>query len=147
MSDLNRRKAIKCATAAGLAATASTLLAGSLLAEGELEPAREGQQGTAAPDKQSAIVASNHVPISMFIRGKQEIQLAGVKPGPSEPKWVAKADDSSIVNVCVQPVEIESLPVDHWELTITGLKMGTTQVHVQETVAPPSGRRMTLSSM
>ena len=46
---------------------------------------------------------------------------------------------SSIVNVCVQPVEIESLPVDHWELTITGLKMGTTQVHVQETVAPPSG--------
>jgi hypothetical protein len=132
MSDLNRREAMKRATSTGLAATASTLLAGTVRAEGD----QEGQPGTAAPDKQSAIVANNHVPITIFIRGKQQIQLTGQKPGPGAPKWVARADDPSIVNVAVQPVEVGSLPVDHWELTITGLKMGNTQVHVQETVAP-----------
>jgi hypothetical protein len=112
-------------------------LAGTVRAEGNQDPAREDQPGVSTQDKQSAILANNHVPISIFIRGKQQIQLTGRKPGPGQPKWVAKADDPSICNVTVQPVEIGSLPVEHWELTITGLKMGTTQVHVEETVAPP----------
>src|SRR5262249_10863796 len=131
MSDVNRREAMKRATAAGVAACASTLLAGTARAEGGQEPARDGQPGTAATGKPSAILANNHVPISIFARGKQQIQLTGRKPSPGAPSWVAKADDPSIVSVTVQPVEIESLPVEHWELTVTGLKMGTTQVHVQ----------------
>ena len=43
MSDLNRREAMKRAMAAGLAASASTLLAVSVRAENGQEPAREGQ--------------------------------------------------------------------------------------------------------
>jgi hypothetical protein len=130
MSDLNRREAMKCATAAGVAASASALLAGTVRAERHQEPAGNDPQ-----DKQSAIVASNHVPISIFIRGKQEIQLTGRKPGPGAPSWGAKADDPSIVQVSVQPVEIGPFPVEYWELTVTGLKMGNTRVHVQETQA------------
>ncbi len=137
MSDLNRREAMKRAMAAGVAASASTLLAVTVRAENGQEPAREGQPSTAAPGRQTAILANNHVPISILVRGKQMLQLTGQKPAPGAPRWVAKADDPSIVNVTVQPVEIESLPVEFWDLTITGLKIGTTQVHVEETAAPP----------
>jgi hypothetical protein len=78
---------------------------------------------------------SGDVPISIFIRGKQEIQLTGRKPVPGGPTWSAQAVDPSIVQVTVQPVEIGPFPVEYWELTVTGLKIGNTQVHVQETQA------------
>ena len=133
MNDLNRREAMKRATAAGVAASASTLLAGTVRAESEREPAGEGQSGIAAPDKQAPAAESNHVPISIFIRGKQQIQLTGRQLGAGAPSWGAKAADPSIVHVTVQPVAIGSFPVKYWELTVTGLKMGHTQVHVQET--------------
>jgi hypothetical protein len=135
MSDLTRRKALKRATAAGVLASASTLLAGSVRSEEGPEPAREAPQGLTAPDKQPAAATSNHVPISIFIRGKQGIQLTGRKPVPGGPTWSAQAVDPSIVQVTVQPVEIGPFPVEYWELTVTGLKIGNTQVHVQETQA------------
>jgi hypothetical protein len=134
MSKLNRRIAMKRAAAAGMAASASTMVAGTVRAEGNQESA---QPGAATQEKQSAILANNHVPMSIFVRGKQQLQLTGGKSAPGAPMWCAKADDSSICQVTVQPVEIGTFPVEYWELTITGLKMGSTQVHVQETVAPP----------
>ncbi len=135
MSELNRREAMKRATAVGVAASASTLLAGSVSGESDREPAGQGQSGIAAPDKQAPAATSNHVPISIFIRGKQQIQLTGRKPLPGAPSWGARAADPSIVHVTVQPVEIGPFPVEYWELTVTGLKIGHTQVHVQETQA------------
>jgi hypothetical protein len=102
--------------------------------------AEEGQEPTreiAAPDKQPLAGTSNHVPISIFIRGRQQIQLTGRKPGPGVPTWAARAADPSIVQATVQPVQIGPFPVEYWELTVTGLKIGSTQVHVQETQATP----------
>jgi hypothetical protein len=135
MSDLSRREAMKRATAAGVVASASTLLAGSVRAKEGQEPAREAVGSLAAPDKQLPTGTSNHVPISIFIRGKQQIQLTGRKPIPGAPKWGATVADPSIVKVTVEPVEIGPFPVEYWELTLTGLKIGNTQVHVLETQA------------
>jgi hypothetical protein len=133
MSDLNRREAMKRATAVGVAASATTLLAATVRAEGDLESAQEGQPSPTAPGKQQPVAGtSNHVPISIFIRGRQQIQLTGRRPVPGGPTWSATAADPSVVHVTVQPVEIGPFPVEYWELTIIGLKIGQTQVHVQE---------------
>ena len=78
---------------------------------------------------------SHHVPISIFIRGKQQIQLTGQKPVPGGPTWSVTADDPSIVQVTVEPSQIGVFPVKFWDLTVTGLKTGNTQVHVQESQA------------
>lgn len=123
MSELSRREAMKRATAAGVVASGSTLLA-----------------GTRAADEKSAVETSNHVPVSIFIHGKQQIQLSGRKPQPGGPSWSAKAEDSSIVQVTVEPSQIALFPVQFWDLTVTGLKIGKTRVHVQEAQAthPPN---------
>jgi hypothetical protein len=135
MSDLSRREAMKRATAAGVVASTSTLLASTVRAEEGQEPAPDANPGAAAPTKQLPAATSNHVPISIFIRGKQEIQLTGRKPIQGGPSWSVRADDPSIVQVTVEPVQIGPFPVEYWELTVTGLKIGNTQVHVQETQA------------
>jgi hypothetical protein len=135
MNDLSRREAMKRATAAGVVASASTLLAGSVRAEEGQDPAREGSGGITPPGKQLPAGTSNHVPISIFIRGRQQIQLSGRKPIPGAPRWDARAADPSIVQVTAEPVQIGPFPVEYWELTVTGLRIGNTQVHVQETQA------------
>jgi len=126
MSELSRRDAMKRATAAGVVASGCTLLAGTVRAE---KPA------TREADEKSAAAMSDHVPISIFIRGKQQIQLTGQKPVPGGPSWSVTADDPSIVQVTVEPSQIGVFPVKFWELTVTGLKTGNTQVHVQESQA------------
>ena len=137
MSDLSRREAMKRATAAGVVVSASTVLAGSVRAGEGQEPAQEAYRGPAVPDKQLPTGTSNHVPISIFIRGKLVIPLTGRRPLTGAPSWFATAADPSIVQVTVQPVEIGPFPVEYWDLTITGLKIGSTQVHVQERQAAP----------
>jgi hypothetical protein len=132
MSDLSRREAMKRAAAAGVVASGSTLLGGAVRAENNQGPAREGQPGTGAAGEKAAAATSNHVPISIFIHGRQQIQLTGQKIVPGGPSWGAKADDPSIVQVTAMPSQIAHFPVKFWELTVTGLKIGKTQVHVQE---------------
>jgi hypothetical protein len=132
MSDLNRREVMKHATAAGVVASASAVLTGTVRAEADQGPTQEGQQSTRP---------SHHVPVSIFIRGKQQIQLTGKKVQPGAPGWGATADDPSIALVTVEPVQIAHFPVQYWELTIVGLKMGTTRVQVEERQAstnPPN---------
>jgi hypothetical protein len=135
MSDLSRREAMKRAAAGGVVASTSTLLASSVRAEEGEDPAPEANQDATAPTKQLPAATSNHIPISIFIRGKQEIQLTGRKPIADGPSWRATAADPSVVQVTVEPVEIRPFPVEYWELTVTGLKIGSTEVHVQETQA------------
>jgi len=135
MSELSRREAMKRATAAGVVASGSTLLAGTVRAENDKELARAGQPGTKAADEKSGTATSNHVPVSIFILSKQQIQLTGQRSIPGGPIWSAKADDPSIVQVTVEPSQIAHFPVKFWELTVTGLKIGETRVHVQETQA------------
>ena len=139
MSELSRRDVMKRATAAGLVASGSTLLAGTVRAENDHELALAGLPGTGAQEEKAAMT-SNHVPISIFIHGKQQIQLTGQKPIPGGLTWRATADDPSIVDVSVTPVQIGPFPVQYWELTVTGLKFGKTRVHVQEAQAtnPPN---------
>jgi hypothetical protein len=133
MSDVNRREAMKRATAAGVVASASALVAGAVRAEEAQQPAGAPYPAApAAPDKQLPTGTSNHVPISIFIRGKEQIPLTGRRPLPGAPFWVATAADPSVVQVTVAPVEVGPFPVEYWELTLTGLKIGSTQVHVQE---------------
>lgn len=90
MSELSRREAMKRTTAAGVVASGSTLLAGTVRAENDQELAREGQPGTRAADEKSATATSNHVPVSIFIHGKQQIQLTGQKPIPGGPSWMPR---------------------------------------------------------
>jgi hypothetical protein len=139
MSDLNRREAMKRATAAAVAASAGTQMAGTARADDYQQPAGEGQPGIRAPDKRWPTTTSDHVPISIFIRAKQQIQLTGRGIAPGAPSWSAKADDPSVAQVTVEPVHIGHFPVEFWNLTVTGLKIGKTHVHVQEAQAthPP----------
>jgi hypothetical protein len=122
---------MRLAGSAGVLASAGTLMAGPARAEA----GQDAVQAVAAPDKQVLAGTSNHVPISIFVRGRQQIQLTGTRQEPGSPQWHATAADPSVVHVTVAPVQIGPFPVEYWELTVTGLKRGSTQVHVQETQA------------
>ncbi len=140
MSELSRREAMKRAMAAGVVASGSTLLVGTVRAENDQELAREGQPGTRAADEKSATATSNHVPVSIFIHGKQQIQLTGQKPILGGPSSSAGRTTPSIVQVTVEPSQIAHFPVQFWELTVTGLKIRKTRVHVHQAQAthPPT---------
>ena len=73
---------------------------------------------------------SDHVPITIFIRGKQELQLTGQKPIPGGFRWNAESKNPEIAEATVKPV---GEPVfQFWNLTILGKKIGKTQVQVKE---------------
>lgn len=85
---------------------------------------------------------NNDIPILVFVRGKQQIHLSGRKPIPGGFAWSVTVDDTSVAHVDLQPDEVGPLPVVSWSLTITGLKIGTTKIHLQESQAtyPPNVR-------
>ena len=78
MSELSRREAMKRATAAGVVASGSTLLAGTVRAENDQELAREASRARAAAEVGHR--DEQPCPVSIFIHGKQQIQLTGQKP-------------------------------------------------------------------
>jgi len=81
------------------------------------------------------ITPSNHVPISVFLHGKQELQLTGQRPLGKGFTWNAEPEDAEVVSATVQAVESPHFPVHYWELVLRGRRLGKTRVHVQEAQA------------
>ncbi len=84
----------------------------------------------------------SHIPISLFIHGKLEINLTGTEPLPGGFCWSASVGDPSVASATLKPVKLGPLAVKYWEFTIQGLKPGQTEIHVQESQAtyPPNIR-------
>src|ERR1019366_7107505 len=71
-----------------------------------------------AQESSGPVTTGQHIPITIIINGKQELQLTGQPPMAGGFIWSVHSDNPSIAEAVVKPVKVGPVSAPYWHLTI-----------------------------